>query len=332
MQNFLVPGSHIPLASHHFLNAESLIQAEKILANTVEPRRLSANPKSRKQGIQVNRFQLADIQIFGLHFDGPLSITSDKLESVNIIFPITGKLYSAAGGNTTTAAGFARIDSPGDRVCVEWDSSSTSLVTRIPLDTLNYYCGKLYDLAAYKNIRFDPVLDLSTNSGRSLQNILNTILLEADNAHSLLNQGVLSTHFQELFITALLNAQPNSLSALLHQQSHQIRPFYIKRAVEYIHEHAAELISLTDLVPATGVSLRALQSGFSKYYDVGPSAYIKQVKMQKAREELLASNSLETTVAEVAANWGFYNPCSFTGNYRKYFGENPSETLRRQKP
>ena len=330
MQNTLFDSNPIPLAAYKFLDTKTYAEAEKALENTVEPRRFSSHRRNGNQGIQVTRYQLGEIQLFGLHFEGALSIASERLESVNIIIPISGRLHTDTGSNTTSmSAGLARINSPGEKISVEWESSSTSLVARIPRDTLNRYCRELYDIEAYQDIRFAPVLDLSRNAGSSFHNILDTILREADNTDSLLNRGVLAKHFQEILVTALLNLQTHSLSETLDRQSRQVRPFYIRKAIAYIHDNAADSITPADLVKVVGVSLRSLQAGFASYHNIGPSAYIKQVKMQKAREQLLIANHLETTVAEVAASWGFYNPCSFTGNYRKLYGENPSETLRR---
>lgn len=330
MQSFLINKGEIPLASHEFLNAKTHAEAEKALANAVEPRRFSSAKRCGAQGIKVTKYQLANIQIYGLHFDGPLNITSDTLQSVNVIYPFQGKLRTGSDvRDRTIGCGKARIDSPGGRVAVEWDTKSTSIVTRIPKDTLYHYCNQLYHIDTHNSIQFAPTLDLTEKAGISIQNILNTILAEAENKHSLLNQGSLANHFEELFITALLNAQPNSLSEILYDRNRQVRPFYIKRAVDYIHENVAELTMLSELVAATGVSLRTLQSGFAKHYNTGPSNYIKQLRLRKAREELTGANQGEMTVSDVAAKWGFYNPCSFSQNYKKMFGESPSDTLRR---
>lgn len=330
MYNFLSNNKEkIPLASHEFLDTKTHAEAEKALANSVEPRKFSSTVRHGSQSIKVTKYQLGNIQIYGLRLDSPLTITSDTLQSVNIIYPIEGRLIDSKNHDKNVRCGQARIDSPGNRVDVEWDSKSTSLVTRIPKNILNDYCNKFYDIDTDNDIQFPPTLDLTKNGGSSMQNILNTILLEADNKHSLLNQGTLIKHFEELFIAALLNAQPNSLSEILFDRHRQIKPFYIKKAVDYIHENTSRLIMLSELVDATGVSLRTLQSGFAKYYNTGPSTFIKQIRLNRAREELVATSNCETTVAEVAAKWGFYNPCSFSQNYKKVFGESPSETLRR---
>ncbi|MCB1674854.1 MAG: helix-turn-helix domain-containing protein [Halioglobus sp.] len=330
MHNFLLASRAPPLASHKFLDARTLADAERALETAVEPRRFVACGNSRKNGIQINRYQLADVQIFGMHFDGPLKIASAPLESVNVIIPIHGRVRSDLGDESVALSrGRARVDSPGGRVAVEWESSSTSVVTRIPRSTLQHYCRKLFDLELQREIRFAPTLDFTTAAGTSLLHILNTILLEADAPDSLLNRGVLTQAFQETLVTALLSAQPHSLSSELQHRGQRVRPFYIKKAVDYIHANLAQVITLTDLVEATGVSLRSLQSGFARHYNLGPRAFITQCKMRRARAELLAAKPIDVTVADVAAKWGFYNPGNFGRNYQKLFGERPSETLRR---
>ena len=45
------------------------------------------------------------------------------------------------------------------------------------------------------------------------------------------------------------------------------------------------------------------------------------------RHELLAG-SADTRISDVANRWGFWHMGSFAADYRKQFGELPSETLR----
>jgi AraC family ethanolamine operon transcriptional activator len=37
----------------------------------------------------------------------------------------------------------------------------------------------------------------------------------------------------------------------------------------------------------------------------------------------------DSSVAVVAANWGFWHPGQFAKDYKQLFGENPSETVKR---
>ncbi|WP_415858950.1 helix-turn-helix domain-containing protein [Agromyces laixinhei] len=48
-----------------------------------------------------------------------------------------------------------------------------------------------------------------------------------------------------------------------------------------------------------------------------------------AHQELTREDPNEGSVSEIARRWGFVNLGRFAAAYRREFGENPSETLRR---
>ena len=51
-----------------------------------------------------------------------------------------------------------------------------------------------------------------------------------------------------------------------------------------------------------GLSVRALDKGFHRYVGTPPMAYLRQVRMARAHEELLASDPERTTASAVARN------------------------------
>jgi AraC family ethanolamine operon transcriptional activator len=52
------------------------------------------------------------------------------------------------------------------------------------------------------------------------------------------------------------------------------------------------------------------------------------MRVAGVRAELL-TGPVSTAIADVANNWGFWHMGQFAHNYRKLFGELPSETLHR---
>ena len=56
------------------------------------------------------------------------------------------------------------------------------------------------------------------------------------------------------------------------------------------------------------------------------------MRLRGVRIELRQSCSRRTRVADVAAQWGFWHMGQFAADYRRRFGELPSETLRRESP
>ncbi|USC14021.1 AraC family transcriptional regulator [Rhodococcus sp. 11-3] len=102
----------------------------------------------------------------------------------------------------------------------------------------------------------------------------------------------------------------------------------VRRAEQYIREHAADLPTVSEIAAAVGVSVRALSGGFRRHLDTTPNRYLSDVRLQHIRDELAAA-SAECTVSAVAARWGYVNMGVFAAAYRRRFGENPSRTLAR---
>jgi transcriptional regulator GlxA family with amidase domain len=72
-----------------------------------------------------------------------------------------------------------------------------------------------------------------------------------------------------------------------------------------------------------------VQLAFRRHLDTTPTAYLRQVRLDAARIELLAAAPEDrVTVTEVAYRWGFCSPSRFAERYRAAFGTTPSETLR----
>ncbi len=103
----------------------------------------------------------------------------------------------------------------------------------------------------------------------------------------------------------------------------------IRHVAEYVHEHAHLPITSTDLATLANLSLRALQVSFQRVMGMSPNAYIRQVRLERIRTELLAAEPATTNVADVARYWGFAHPGRFSATYAAKYGEYPSDTLHR---
>jgi transcriptional regulator GlxA family with amidase domain len=79
-----------------------------------------------------------------------------------------------------------------------------------------------------------------------------------------------------------------------------------------------------------GLCVRALQQGFARHLETTPSGFLRQVRLGRVRDALLASDAEATTVATVASDWGFFSLGRFAAQYREAYGETPSQTLRRR--
>jgi AraC family ethanolamine operon transcriptional activator len=109
------------------------------------------------------------------------------------------------------------------------------------------------------------------------------------------------------------------------------RDHALQRVKEYLRENSQEPITVRDLHRATGVSERTLRYAFLEQFAVSPKTYLTAKRLNGVRRQLCHADSSSTKLADVANDWGFWHMGQFAADYRRLFGELPSETLNRSK-
>ena len=111
---------------------------------------------------------------------------------------------------------------------------------------------------------------------------------------------------------------------------HRPIPHDLKKAIDYIRSHVNGKMSIADLVAHCGVPERTLRKHFRTFMAVSPLKFWRQLRLAAARACLLEGSN-DTSVTEVAIRFGFSHFGRFAQDYRRHFGEMPSETLRRSR-
>lgn len=112
-------------------------------------------------------------------------------------------------------------------------------------------------------------------------------------------------------------------------EERSIAPAFVKRIERYIEDNADQPITIVDLAEHAGVSSRSIFNGFRRFRNTSPMLYLKEVRMRRVNEELKRLSPSDTTVTAVAYHWGFTHLGHFTTDYKRRFGESPSQTLAR---
>jgi len=135
-------------------------------------------------------------------------------------------------------------------------------------------------------------------------------------------QQIILQDFLPLLITTLPIPQDRKRPVRAFRRSH-----LVKQANDYMQAHIDESLTLMDLCQALGTSSRALCYGFQEIFGMSPMAYLKVLRLQGAYRVLKAANPKETTITQVASQFGFYHLGYFAQDYKQIFGELPSQTL-----
>ncbi|OJW19815.1 MAG: hypothetical protein BGO49_13930 [Planctomycetales bacterium 71-10] len=99
-----------------------------------------------------------------------------------------------------------------------------------------------------------------------------------------------------------------------------------RRAEELIRSRLRDPVGMIELCSELGAGERTLRRACLERWGMGPIAYYRSLRLNAARAELKAGAA---SVSEVARRWGFHHLGNFAADYRRAFGERPSQTARR---
>lgn len=108
-----------------------------------------------------------------------------------------------------------------------------------------------------------------------------------------------------------------------------VREHVVRAALKRLEEADDAPPSVEELAGVAGVSARTFRTVFRDYFGVPPLRYLRIRQLHQARRALRAARAHGESVTEVAARLGFWEFGRFAADYRKLFGESPSQTRRR---
>jgi AraC-like DNA-binding protein len=104
-------------------------------------------------------------------------------------------------------------------------------------------------------------------------------------------------------------------------------PVSLAQALDWLDARPDEPVRLEALANVAGVRPRTLEAHFRLYLGTTPLGWLRRMRLQRARQQLLGASG-EASVTRVALSNGFGQLGRFAAQYRRQFGELPSDTLK----
>ena len=212
-----------------------------------------------------------------------------------------------------------------------WDAEAAQLSIKFSRTRVEEELADLLGRPVVKPINFRLGLPVDRGAGRRWMSILSALLQSVEAARSAAELRHLES-LERSLISGLLISQVHSYTEQLATDTPRRAPqTAIDRVVEEIQRAPDREYTLADLAKVAGTSARRLQYGFQERYGTTPMRYLRQVRLDRARDDLaqayLAQAHGSVSVADVAYHWGFTNLGRFARAYRDRFGEFPAATL-----
>jgi AraC-like DNA-binding protein len=310
---------------HEFTTTDPM-QAREYLDQAFGTRLLLRSSRDSMTRLAATLTDTGSFTVSDLTLPGDLTLNVTGSDTVVIGTIIEGTVQFDRGKDTDRYQ-------PGDVALGSWpgQASYTSqnhhLRCRgliLPVSLLHAVAGR----APSAPLRFlspRPASPADRDQWTNISGYIDTLMATPEAAASPLITGISA----RLLATAILVVFPNTCDTdPAARDRNDASTATLRRAIAFIDEHAAQDISLADVAAAAHVTIRAVQIAFRRHYDTTPTGYLRRIRLERARQELLAADPARESVTAVAYRWGFVSPGQFSAAYRQAYGVTPDQTLR----
>jgi AraC family ethanolamine operon transcriptional activator len=133
---------------------------------------------------------------------------------------------------------------------------------------------------------------------------------------------------QQVLVNALLALLDTSAIDKSVSSSFQRRQRIVAKARDLVLAQRDQAITVPQLCEQLFVSRRTLQYCFEDVLGMSPMQYLRLIRLNGARRHLRQASSHAWSVQDVATDWGFWHFSQFSSDYRKLFGESPSQSMQ----
>ena len=263
-------------------------------------------------------------------YGAPVRIQTHELESFYLLqLPLLGHDHQInRSGAIHSKAGDATIHSPLDRLTMNWSADCQKLAIRIDRHALERYAMHLAGRDKTAPVHFTNAIDTSMGGGLALKLAAGQIFRNVCKQPDLFTLPMIWSQFEQMVFMNLLTLQPHAFGLANHPAHKAVLPKTVKQAQDYMRANLADPITLETLAQITGTSVRSLHEGFRKHHGESPMRYLRNLRMDQARADLLDPDNPKS-ITEIAHHWGFLELGRFAHHYRERYGELPSETRKR---
>jgi AraC-like DNA-binding protein len=324
-----VPISDITFDSSPQIQTGDADEASDILSRVYLP--LSLRPTGAAPlDMHMRAEELSMLTAGYLRFGTDVFIGSDEMPSYCIEAPLSGVARNVwhDGRMERTTVGMAAVFTPGMPVGLDWSSDCREICVMVSEAQMRAQLETMLGRPVQKRITFARRMNLNTRASYDWFGLVRILAREAGRTDGVLTHRLAVDNLQRLLVQGLLLIQPHNYAEELAAEERHASAAVLKRAVDLMHGHPETSWDTAGLAHATGVTARALQKAFQRAGHPPPMTYLRRLRLESVHTQLTDSDPGATTVTAVAGRWGFVHLGRFADQYRRQFGESPSETLR----
>lgn len=308
--------------------SQDLCEVRDHIARTYCPHDLQLARRGGRLDAWLNHRRLGKLGIGAMAYGADVAIEGIQDEDMLLLMhPLAGAAeIGTSSESVDSTPRCASVVDTGELRRMRWSADCVQRVVQISHSVLEHHAQMLMGRPLSRKLRFAAEMPVGPDLANCWHyaSLLSMELSVPDRCSS---RAVIDS-LETLFILKLLESHPSNYSEHFRPQPCKIAPHHVRRVEQFIIGNVDQSITLEQLVEVGGVSARALFDGFRRFRGTSPMAFLKAVRLERARDDLRNAGSGDS-VTTIACRWGFYQFGRFAAEYKRMFGELPSETLRK---
>jgi AraC-like DNA-binding protein len=245
-------------------------------------------------------------------------------------FPLSGTHRFKYGNETVDlSSSQASVASATRPLQLHFGENFSQLILKVGRASLEAHLEALTGVGVRRPIEFATRMEMNHGSGATLFRLIRFMANELNGSDSLIQAPLALTNLEDTVLTVMLIGLPHNYWARFQDDSPEAAPRQVRLVEKYIEAHAQDPLTVGDLAEVAGASARSLYRAFRRHRGYSPMAFLKSVRLDRARKMLMNAGD-DATVTQVALDLGYHHFGRFSVEYRRRFGERPSQTLRKR--
>lgn len=302
-------------------------EARELVGRALSPHRLDLRGAQHSFEVRHNQIRLNQVSLNVLSYGAEVEIDPGERGDFYLIqLPLQGSARLLCDGQE------ARVDStvlsvlhPHARTCMVWSADCSMVMLQVPSAVLR---NRLQSTGEphfrFTQSRNNPAV------AAWWQAVGDMTLNLHQHGQQWLRHPAAYAAMESFLLTGLDLLQPERALGCASMVAEFGGTRHLQRALDYIHAHAHESLTLSAIASAACISPRTLEASFRRRYDQSPLTYVRGVRLDHARTALrrAAAEGQRTSVTDIALQHGFIHMGRFSAYYKLRFGCSPSTTLR----
>lgn len=271
---------------------------------------------------------LGGVQIFHEDVNSSYSWRGHAWKGARVFFscfPQTGPLYF--DNRQVEAPSFTthRWDAAERTVC---NGGYKGIYVIVDEEQFQHYAEQLMCKRFFDHNQGGIVSSSDPETGRYFRNSVLQLLEELQTTPTSLTHKADNSALENRVLALLFDTMEKASDSVAPLPPPATRAYIVDKAMEYIESRLADSITTTEICKTIRVSPRTLRYSFEEILSMSPMRYVLSRRLIHVRRELL-NCSQPALIEMIAVRWGFWHMGRFAQYYRQFFGERPSDTLKR---